>query len=55
MSEAPRPLTNLIHALLDAERHSRGLIEAIAICRCAALDMAKEEGQRKEAPDASKK
>ncbi len=38
----PRPLARVIAAMLDAERHSAGLAETLAIARAAMLDLVKE-------------
>lgn len=50
MSNLPSPMPRLIGALLDAERHSSGLIEALAVARAAMLDLTREDERWKKPP-----
>ncbi len=51
MSNLPAPMPRLIAALLDAERHSAGLTEALAVARCAMLDLTREDERWKKPPE----
>lgn len=51
MSDLPQPMPRLISALLDAERHSTGLIEALAVARCAMLDLLRDGDHLKKLPE----
>lgn len=47
----PRPMARAIAALLDAERHSIGLAETLAIARAALLDALKDGDHWKQPPE----
>ena len=51
MYNVPKPMPRLIAALLDAERHLAGLIEALTVARAAMLDLTRESDRWKQPPE----